>query len=89
MHWFHCAVSECIHRVRSLPLLIAHLLRLPTHAHWATCAVPAGKRMVLEDWSECPSCRFACTRQNFLRVLGAEAKCPMCHEEVRPIACAT
>jgi len=44
--------------------------------------VATGKRVLLEDWGECPCCHFACTRQQFMRILQAESRCPMCNEEV-------
>lgn len=34
------------------------------------------------DWAECPACRFPCSHSNFLRILTAERKCPMCNEDI-------
>jgi hypothetical protein len=47
----------------------------------ATCC-PAGNRMTLQDWCECPSCHLPCSSQAFLAILAAEGRCPMCNDEV-------
>lgn len=43
---------------------------------------PAGKRMSLDDWCECPDCHMPCSTQPFLTILAAEGKCPMCCSSV-------
>jgi hypothetical protein len=42
----------------------------------------AGKRMTLQDWYECPSCRMPCSSRSFLDILAAEGNCPMCSAAV-------
>ncbi|MEW5304579.1 MAG: hypothetical protein WDW36_007181 [Sanguina aurantia] len=44
--------------------------------------IATGKRIALMDWAECPACRFPCSHSNFLRILTAERKCPMCNEDI-------
>lgn len=43
---------------------------------------PAGKRMTLQDWCECPNCHMPASSQAFLAILSAERQCPMCNNEV-------
>lgn len=38
--------------------------------------------MVPSDWAECPCCRFPASAAQFIRILAAERRCPMCNEEV-------
>lgn len=44
--------------------------------------VATGKRMVLSDWAECPCCKFPATATQFIRIISAEGRCPMCNEVV-------
>ncbi|GLC35581.1 hypothetical protein PLESTB_000191100 [Pleodorina starrii] len=41
-----------------------------------------GKRMVLSDWAECPGCRFPASATQFIRIISAESRCPMCNDPV-------
>ncbi|KXZ49298.1 hypothetical protein GPECTOR_22g892 [Gonium pectorale] len=41
-----------------------------------------GKRMVLSDWAECPSCKFPASATQFIRIISAEQRCPMCNDPV-------
>lgn len=38
--------------------------------------------MTLEDWAECPACRFPCSTGPMRAILSAEGACPMCGERV-------
>jgi WD repeat-containing protein 19 len=38
--------------------------------------------MVLSDWAECPCCKFPASATQFIRIVSAEARCPMCNETV-------
>lgn len=38
--------------------------------------------MVLSDWAECPCCKFPATATQFIRIISAEGRCPMCNEVV-------
>lgn len=42
----------------------------------------AGKRMVLSDWAECPSCKFPASATQFIRIISAEGRCPMCNDPI-------
>lgn len=44
--------------------------------------------MSLQDWCECPSCRFPCSSRAIRAILAAEGTCPMCCEKVAPDAVA-
>lgn len=44
--------------------------------------VATGKRMQVQDWFDCPSCKFACSGTPFIRILQAERRCPMCGDEI-------
>ncbi|PNW73788.1 hypothetical protein CHLRE_13g572700v5 [Chlamydomonas reinhardtii] len=41
-----------------------------------------GKRMVLSDWAECPGCKFPASASQFIRIISAEGRCPMCNDPV-------
>ena len=58
--------------------------------------VATGKRCIASDWARCPSCKFDCRAQEFIKILLSEKTCPMCNEAVSsenmfgcvsPIAC--
>jgi WD repeat-containing protein 19 len=38
--------------------------------------------MTLADWAQCPSCKFPCSAQQFIRIVSAEQRCPLCSAEV-------
>ncbi|GBF91989.1 hypothetical protein Rsub_04713 [Raphidocelis subcapitata] len=44
--------------------------------------IASGKRMTLEDWAECPACRFPCGAAAMRAALSAEGACPLCGERV-------
>ena len=45
--------------------------------------IATGKRMSLADWADCPSCHFPCSGQQFLKIIVAEKRCPMCGDEIK------
>jgi hypothetical protein len=38
--------------------------------------------MALEDWAECPACRFPCSAAAMRAAVSAEGACPLCGEGV-------
>lgn len=42
----------------------------------------AGKRMVVNEWAQCPSCHFPCRLAAFKKVIQAQEQCPMCDQAV-------
>lgn len=38
--------------------------------------------MVLSDWAECPGCKFPASASQFIRIISAEGRCPMCNDPV-------
>ncbi|EFN57870.1 hypothetical protein CHLNCDRAFT_143342, partial [Chlorella variabilis] len=45
------------------------------------CAA-SGKRMLLGDWSECPSCHFPCRGRDMTHAASVEHACPLCEAAV-------
>ena len=44
-----------------------------------------GKHMTLDDWSQCPTCKFPALFTPFLKLLRVEPVCPMCSSQVNPL----
>ncbi|KAK3240077.1 hypothetical protein CYMTET_50059, partial [Cymbomonas tetramitiformis] len=44
--------------------------------------IATGRRMVLSDWAQCPSCRFPCRASVFVKIIASEKLCPMCNQPV-------
>jgi WD repeat-containing protein 19 len=44
--------------------------------------IATGKRMVLSDWAQCPSCRFPCRASVFVKIITLERNCPMCNQQI-------
>jgi WD repeat-containing protein 19 len=73
------------------PLSACPFCQLPgadTELQCASCqslipfCIASGRRMRLDDWAACPRCQFPANGQSLLRVLAAEARCPLCSEPV-------
>lgn len=41
--------------------------------------------MVIEEWSECPECKFPALYSDFKRVVENSGTCPMCYQAVSNI----
>eukprot|EP00931_Biecheleriopsis_adriatica_P005604 TRINITY_DN107098_c0_g1_i1.p1 TRINITY_DN107098_c0_g1~~TRINITY_DN107098_c0_g1_i1.p1 ORF type:complete len:1382 (+),score=320.21 TRINITY_DN107098_c0_g1_i1:79-4224(+) len=46
--------------------------------------IASGMRMLREDWSNCPSCKFPARRSIFTSMLQTSEQCPMCDATVKP-----
>jgi len=44
--------------------------------------IATGKAMTLAEWSQCPSCKFPCNAQAFVKLIAQEKNCPMCAQQV-------
>lgn len=55
---------------------------MPLMGATAPAPAPAGKRMRLADWCECPGCSFPCSGAQFVALLALERHCPLCGLEV-------
>jgi len=44
--------------------------------------IATGRRMVLADWAQCPSCRFSCRASVFVKIIAADKLCPMCNQPI-------
>ena len=44
--------------------------------------VASGKRMIVSDWAQCPSCRFPCNASAFVKTIAQEKTCPMCSQQI-------
>lgn len=40
--------------------------------------------MILEDWSNCPSCKFPALFSPFKKYISVEKVCPMCEQSIDP-----
>jgi WD repeat-containing protein 19 len=78
----HCGESTWIHQLRATcTLKLLQLTAVLCFWHVALWC-PAGNRMTLQDWCECPSCHLPCSSQAFLAILAADGRCPMCNDQV-------
>lgn len=48
--------------------------------------ISSGKHMVMADWSVCPSCKMCSNYTDFKKVLESDPTCPMCEQQVHPMA---
>mmetsp|Transcript_44380 Transcript_44380/g.108454 ORF Transcript_44380/g.108454 Transcript_44380/m.108454 type:complete len:1358 (+) Transcript_44380:80-4153(+) len=46
--------------------------------------IATGLRMVANDWTFCPSCRFPAHHSKFKALIDSEKTCPMCEQEIVP-----
>mmetsp|Transcript_37669 Transcript_37669/g.118830 ORF Transcript_37669/g.118830 Transcript_37669/m.118830 type:complete len:179 (+) Transcript_37669:4004-4540(+) len=44
--------------------------------------IATGRRMVLNQWSQCPSCHFPALFDDFTKLLQTDRECPMCNTTV-------
>jgi WD repeat-containing protein 19 len=74
-------VSPCPYCAAASP---ATTLDCPGCKNRVPYCIVSGLRMVADDWSNCPSCRFPALHSRFVAHLEADSRCPMCENEVAP-----
>ena len=46
--------------------------------------IATGRHMVLDEWTQCPHCKFPALYSPFKKLLEVEPSCPMCSNAVQP-----
>ncbi|GBG61180.1 hypothetical protein CBR_g19256 [Chara braunii] len=59
-------------------------LECPSCRNTIPYCIASGRHMVLNNWSNCPFCRFPALASELLKVVSAEKMCPMCQHPLIP-----
>ena len=44
--------------------------------------IATGMRMTKADWAQCPTCQLPCRYADFVRIVEADGRCPMCSNDI-------
>eukprot|EP01112_Ceratiomyxa_fruticulosa_P008153 TRINITY_DN2109_c0_g1_i1.p1 TRINITY_DN2109_c0_g1~~TRINITY_DN2109_c0_g1_i1.p1 ORF type:complete len:1418 (-),score=299.30 TRINITY_DN2109_c0_g1_i1:29-4282(-) len=59
-------------------LLFKTELDCPSCKESLPCCIASGRHMTLDNWSNCPNCKFPALYSSFVKLLNFEKACPMC-----------
>ena len=71
--------SPCPYCSLSLPIT---QLDCPKCKNTLPCCIASGQHMVIDDWTNCPSCRMPALYSAFTAFVSVEQQCPMCEAPV-------